>query len=254
MDSQKPKHKVLLSSNLKVELTDSVLVVTDPSAPVAEQLCVSVSEADTTSVSVLQEWRKRWEESASVGSSVAEAVPRLDEEANQSPQIERERSVVPSVSTENSTVTGTLTPGPSPSRFSPRLTGRKKVSQAAAAQASAFTSATTPGTDLSPEDGINPPKKVSPERRAQVVQALNQAAQWRRQERQEWILPAEILLKVLRFIPWTDILLHVASVSREWLNLTRTDTLWKSLYRLNYGTLYDGSTLFTGMPFHHVKF
>lgn len=236
---QKPKHKVLLS-NLKVEVNNNILVVTDPRMSGDQHLCVSVSEADTTSVSFLQEIRKRrgLQEGSSgdTESRMAKSFAKVDETEDESL---KSRAQEPS-SDEQSNM-GNTTSETQPVPFSAPLPSprSKRYLSTSPSSSQMVTFATLEGD-------LNPPSKTSP-----ITERYARVTNWKRLDKPagNLILPGEILLKVLRFVPWNDILMSVALVSRDWLNVTRSESLWKKIYRDAYGTFYDNSVLFEGLAF-----
>eukprot|EP01127_Copromyxa_protea_P017833 TRINITY_DN5499_c0_g1_i1.p1 TRINITY_DN5499_c0_g1~~TRINITY_DN5499_c0_g1_i1.p1 ORF type:complete len:558 (-),score=38.22 TRINITY_DN5499_c0_g1_i1:60-1733(-) len=188
-DPDKPKHRVLLS-NLKVEVQDSVITVTDPACRSIEQLCVTVSEADTTSVSYLQEWKKRLDDDR-----VPESYKTFMDDAL--PNEEQSRGL----------------DDMSTSRGSPMFLRRLNSS--------------SPSGVSSPS--VGPPmwsifKNKNREKRIST-----------------FILPSEILVRVFYFLSCPDSIRDMALVSKNWLIISRSETLWSALYEDTWGTFYNDS-------------
>jgi hypothetical protein len=184
-----------------VEVNDQCIVVTDPSCPTNEQLYVSVSEADTSSVSVLQEWKKRRE---SLENSVREDVA---EEASACATESREFRIIRAKPFEQHSHSSAEFDTGTHGMLSRRVT-LGMITPMSSSSSPAIPCSTT-----------------------------------RRESR---MLPPEILFFVFKFVPWNEILRSLALVSKEWLSVTRLESLWRKVYRKTYGSYYDDCAFFKG--------
>jgi hypothetical protein len=196
-----------------------------------EQLCVSVSEADTTSVSVLQEWKKRMgedkiEEEREDTEEQKEKGKFKEFEANE----EKEESCAFATSASRK-----------------RLISDSPPSSPITSPAIASVYYRNPAPFLAAD--ANPPIYPS----LSTIDRMNRTFK-PRGEKAGSILPAEILQKVFRFIPWLELLRNVALVSRDWLALTRADNLWRAIYAQTWGTFYDNSRHLHGTKFQKISF